>query len=72
MRLEKINMNFSRKELIQTDATMNQMRNSIYILARFMENNGVSDSKERLRRMGKNIARTYFNYWKPTFTFFAE
>jgi hypothetical protein len=30
-----------------------------------MEKNGVSDIKERLRRMGKNSARTYINYWKP-------
>ncbi|UCC18750.1 MAG: hypothetical protein JSV62_11665 [Promethearchaeota archaeon] len=59
-------MNFTRKELIQTDATMNQMRNSIHILASLMEKNGISDLKDRLRRMGKNIARTYLQYWKPT------
>lgn len=59
-------MNFSRKELIDTDATMNQMRNSIHILVSLMEKNGVSDSKNRLRRMGQNIAKTYINYWKPT------
>jgi len=59
-------MNYTREELMQSEATMNQMRNNIYHLARFMDNNGVSDIKERLRRMGKNIARTYFNYWKPT------
>ena len=59
-------MNFSRKELIQTDATMNQMRNSIHILASLMEKNGKSDLKDRLRNMGKNIARTYLQYWKPT------
>jgi hypothetical protein len=59
-------MNFSRKELVESDATMNQMRNSIYILARLMERNGIKDSKERLRRMGQNIAKTYLNYWRPT------
>ncbi|MCK4480517.1 MAG: hypothetical protein KAV01_08315, partial [Candidatus Lokiarchaeota archaeon] len=59
-------MNYSRKDLVQTDATMNQMRNSIYILARFMEKNGVLDLKERLRKMGLNIAKTYIRYWKPT------
>ncbi|MFX0043783.1 MAG: hypothetical protein ACFE8L_12800 [Candidatus Hodarchaeota archaeon] len=58
-------MNYTREELMQSEATMNQMRNNIYHLARFMANNGVSDIKERLRRMGKNIARTYINYWKP-------
>ncbi|MFX1418911.1 MAG: hypothetical protein ACFE9N_08340 [Promethearchaeota archaeon] len=59
-------MNFTRKELIETDATMNQMRNSIHILVSLMEKNGIKDSKDRLRKMGKNIARTYLHYWKPT------
>ena len=59
-------MNFTRKELIQTDATMNQIRNSIHILASLMKKNGISDIKDRLRKMGKNIARTYLHYWKPT------
>ena len=59
-------MNFSRKDLVKTDATMNQMRNSIHILANFMEKNGVSDLKEKLRKMGQNIAKTYMRYWKPT------
>ena len=59
-------MNFSRKDLVQTDATMNQMRNSIHILASFMEKNGVSNLKEKLREMGQNIAKTYIQYWKPT------
>jgi hypothetical protein len=59
-------MNFTRKELIQTEATMNQMRNAIYHLARLMEKNGIRDSKERLRRIGQNIAKTYIQYWKPT------
>ncbi|MFX1390230.1 MAG: hypothetical protein ACFE9Z_09230 [Promethearchaeota archaeon] len=58
-------MNFSRKELIETEATMNQMRNAIFHLARLMDENGIKDSKNRLRRMGQNIARTYINYWKP-------
>ncbi|MFW9827856.1 MAG: hypothetical protein ACFFEY_09705 [Candidatus Thorarchaeota archaeon] len=58
-------MNFSRKELVQTEATMNQMRNAIFHLARLMDKNGMLDLKDRLRRMGQNIARTYINYWKP-------
>ncbi|MHA1488909.1 MAG: hypothetical protein ACTSRI_04560 [Promethearchaeota archaeon] len=59
-------MNYSRKELIQTEATMNQIRNAIYHLARFMKKNGVTDTIERMRRMGRNIARSYIKYWKPT------
>ncbi|MFX1306503.1 MAG: hypothetical protein ACFE91_06215 [Promethearchaeota archaeon] len=59
-------MKFTRKELIATDATMNQMRNAVYILVRLMEKNGIKDPKEQLRKMGRNIARTYINYWKPS------
>ena len=58
-------MNFSRNELIKTEATMNQMRNAIYHLCRLMEKNGIHNLKETLRKMGENIARTYINYWKP-------
>jgi hypothetical protein len=59
-------MNFSRKELIETEATMNQMRNAVFHLARLMEKNGIKNSKEKLRKMGQNISKTYINYWKPT------
>jgi len=59
-------MNYSRADLTQTDATMNQMRNTVYELARFMGKNGIADLKDKLRKMGKNIAKTYIRYWKPT------
>ncbi|MBY9003343.1 MAG: hypothetical protein KGD73_05180 [Candidatus Lokiarchaeota archaeon] len=58
-------MNYSRNELVQSEATMNQMRNSIYHLQRFMKNNGLTEIKQRLKRMGQNIAHTYVKYWKP-------
>ncbi len=58
-------MNLTREDLIQSDATMNQMRNMVYHLERFMKINGVSETRENLRRMGRNIARTYVKYWKP-------
>jgi len=58
-------MNLTREDLIQSDATMNQMRNMVYHLERFMKINGVSKIRENLRRMGRNLARTYTNYWKP-------
>jgi len=58
-------MNLTREDLIQSDATMNQMRNMVYYLERFMKINDVSEIREKLRRMGRNIARTYTNYWKP-------
>ena len=46
-------MNYTRKELVRSEATMNQMRNAIYHLERFMKNNGITEIKERFRRMGK-------------------
>jgi len=58
-------MNYTRHDLIQVEATMNQMRNSIYHLVRFMNINGVINISNRLRRMGKNMGKTIFNYWKP-------
>ena len=58
-------MNLTREELLQSDATMNQMRNMVYHLERFMKINNISNIKENLRRMGRNIARTYMKYWKP-------
>ena len=58
-------MNYSRADLVQTNATMNQLRNAIYHLQRFMKRNGVTEVRRRLRRMGKNIAHTYIKSWKP-------
>ena len=51
--------------MVQSEATMNQMRNSIYHLQRFMKNNGLTEIKQRFKRMGQNIAHTYVKYWKP-------
>jgi predicted hydrocarbon binding protein len=58
-------MNYTKADMLQAEATMNQMRNAIYHLARFMEKFSKKDIAERLRRMGQNIAKTLFNYWKP-------
>lgn len=58
-------MNYSRNDLISADATMNQLRNAVYHLARLMGKNKISDVKSRFRRMGENIAKTYVDYWKP-------
>ena len=60
-------MNYTKGDIFQAEATMNQMRNAIYHLARFMKRNGKTDQVKRLRRMGRNIARTIFNYWKPIY-----
>ena len=59
-------LNIDRSQLLLVEAAMNQSRNMIYHLVRFMKKNDVEDIKERLRGMGNNIARTFYNYWKPT------
>ena len=58
--------NITRDDLVKVEATMNQSRNMIYHLIRFMKKNAVADVRQRLREMGKNIARTFYNYWNPT------
>ena len=58
-------MNYSRADLVQTNATMNQLRNTIYHLQRFMKRNDITEVRSRLKRMGKNIAHTYLNTWRP-------
>ncbi|MFO7796562.1 MAG: hypothetical protein ACQERB_01520 [Promethearchaeati archaeon] len=58
-------MNYNRSDLLLADATMNQLRNAIYHLARFLNRNGVQNLKERLRQMGRNISKTYMKYWMP-------
>jgi len=58
-------LSHTRKDLVQSDATMNQMRNAIYHLQRFMKNNNISEIRRRFHRMGQNIAHTYIKSWKP-------
>lgn len=40
------------------------MRNAIYHLERFIKINKVSNIRQRLHRMGQNIANTYFKHWE--------
>jgi len=61
-----MSLNIDRSQLLLVEAAMNQSRNMIYHLVRFMKKNDVDDIKERLRGMGRNIAKTFYNYWKPT------
>lgn len=58
-------MNYTRDELLEAEAATNQIRNAVFHLARFMNLNKVNNVKERLRQMGKNIAKTYITHWKP-------
>ncbi|MHA1729182.1 MAG: hypothetical protein ACTSWY_10675 [Promethearchaeota archaeon] len=59
--------NITREELVGTNATMNQLRNMIYHLIKFMDKKIGIEKKEliyRLRRMGKNIAKTEATLFK--------
>lgn len=58
-------MSNTRNDLVQSDATMNQMRNAIYHLQRFMKMNKISEIRQRFHRMGQNIASTYIKSWMP-------
>lgn len=58
-------MNYTRAELVHGESAMNQMRNAIYHLVRYMKAENVEDVKDRLNRMGKNIALTFSRYWHP-------
>jgi len=58
-------MNYTRNELVKSDACLNQLRNAVYHLERFMKLNDITNIRERLRGIGKNIAQTYSSYWKP-------
>ena len=60
-------MGIKRSHLFHVDSTMNQLRNAIYHLARILKNDEKREINvnEKLRDMGRNIARTFVNYWKP-------
>jgi len=59
-------MEINRSHLFHADSTMNQLRNAVFYLARLMEKKGnKTNINERLRNMGRNIAKTFINYWKP-------
>ncbi len=60
-----------RKELISRVSVMNQLRNAVYHLQRFLTARGVQDLKPRLIEMGRNIGETYseaLDYKKTKFT----
>ncbi len=54
----------SREGLLGSLAPFNQIRNALYQLIRFMQEKNVN-VPEDLRRMGRDIARTFSKYWLP-------
>ena len=53
----------SRSELINKTAVMNQMRNAVYHLMRFLKSKNVKDMKSELLEMGRNLGSSYFKAW---------
>ena len=60
IKVTQIMPNYTRGELANKTATMNQMRNNLFHFLRYMISKGFSDQQilERLERMGSNIAKT--------------
>lgn len=58
--------NSTREDLMQSYATMNQMRNVVYHMVKFMMEKGIKENDIiiRLKRMGKNIAATEATLFK--------
>ncbi len=54
----------SREGLVNSQAPFNQIRNALYQLIRFMQGMK-ANVPEDLRRMGRDIARTFSYYWLP-------
>src|SRR4030042_4031128 len=54
----------AREHLRENLAPFNQIRNALYQLIRFMQDKKVSGPDD-LHRMGRDIARTFSNYWLP-------
>ncbi|MBD3230071.1 MAG: hypothetical protein GF329_17970 [Candidatus Lokiarchaeota archaeon] len=57
-----------RTDLFQKKAKVNQIRNGIYIFISYFRNKlnkSVEETREILRNMGKNIAKSFYKYWKP-------
>ncbi|MHA1819252.1 MAG: hypothetical protein ACTSU2_13420 [Promethearchaeota archaeon] len=56
--------NYTREDLLSKTATINQLRNCVYHFIKFMQSNNVKDIKNRLRKMGTNIAKTEIPLYK--------
>ncbi len=54
----------SREGLLSSLAPFNQIRNALYQLIRFIQEKNASVPDD-LRRMGRDIARTFSKYWLP-------
>ena len=57
-----------RNDLFKKKAKVNQIRNGIYSFISYFRddlNKSVDETRDILREMGKNSAKSFYNYWKP-------
>jgi predicted hydrocarbon binding protein len=57
-----------RTNLFEKKAKINQIRNGIYSFITYFRkklNKSQEETREMLHRMGKNIAKSFYNYWQP-------
>ncbi|GAB4310553.1 MAG: hypothetical protein Kow0069_10800 [Promethearchaeota archaeon] len=57
--------NYTRAELFEHVATMNQLRNTVYHVIRLMQRTSRDMVVDRLRAMGRRIAETFVETWTP-------
>ena len=58
----------NRTDLFQKKAKVNQIRNGVYSFISYFRkdlNKSADDTRKIIQNMGKNIAKSFFNYWKP-------
>jgi len=61
-------MDEERVKLFNKKAKVNQIRNGIYSFIAYFRNDlnkSTEETRNILQEMGKNIAKTFYNYWKP-------
>ena len=62
-------MSGNRADILNKKFKVNQIRNGIYWYIQVLKERNIStvDIIAKLKQMGKNIASTYKNYWKPDY-----
>jgi hypothetical protein len=59
----------NRSDILNKKFKVNQIRNAIYAYIKVLKERELptADIITKLKEMGRNIANTYINYWKPDF-----
>jgi predicted hydrocarbon binding protein len=54
----------SRSDLVNKSSLMNQMRNAVYHLMRFLKSKNVKNIKAELLEMGRNMGTSFYQAWQ--------